>query len=145
MHISHVCSGISRWIVPRGSPRFLLQKRKLKQLKSLSVCPVRYFLLFFLLKRRLREISTYYFVFIFFKCVFTLVIKSALFLNSRVFPFLLQFNSTNSTRVWKWTQNHIKLDSIIRTVTRFQVNSQLPQNNAAVFYSVFVANSFCET
>lgn len=141
MHISHVCSGNSRWIVPRGSPRFLLQKRKLKQLKSLSVCPVRYFLLlFFLLKRRLREISTYYFVFIFFKCVFTLVIKSALFLNSRVFLFLLQFNSTNSTRVWKWTQNHIKLDSIIRTVTRFEVNSQLPQNNAAVFYSFF-----CET
>lgn len=96
MHISHVCSGIFRWIVPRGSPRRLLQKRKLKQLKSLSVCPVRYLLLFFMLKRRLREISTYYFVFIFFKCVFTLVIKSALFLNSRVWFFF--FSLTQQTQ-----------------------------------------------
>lgn len=80
-----------------GQPRRLLQKRKLKQLKSLSVCPVRYFLLF-LLKRRLREISTYYFVFIFFfKCVFTLVIKSALFLNSRVFFFSF-FSLTQQTQ-----------------------------------------------
>lgn len=62
-------------------------------------------------------------------CSFTPVIKSALFLNSRVCVFSLLTQQTQRERV----KVNVKSNStIIRTVTRFEVNSQLPQNNAAL-------------
>lgn len=109
-------------------------KKEIKTVKK-SVCPAIVLDTFcFLLKRRLREISTYYFVFFFFfKCVFLLLlfIKSALFfLNSRVCFCLTE--QTQRESVCEIV--NVKANStIIRTVTRFEVNSRLlPQNNVAL-------------
>lgn len=87
-------------------------KKEIKTVKK-SVCPAIVLDTFcFLLKRRLREISTYYFVFFFFfKCVFLLLlfIKSALFffLNSRVCFCLTE--QTQRESVWN-SERKSKLD-----------------------------------